>query len=122
MPSDVEVRTNPVLNNLIIFLGVFDVDIVRVEVFDIKNSGRALGELSMARFELALEVRQTVGNLRGHLVGPELLLDVSGVGQEAGVEVVAVKDVVFGGDMDEPVEVQVGEVGARSDLLARINE
>ena len=109
MPCCAEVPADPGQDCGVVFCTIFDVfESVGIEGAGVQSGGAAFGELGMSEFQLALVVGETAGDFARHLVGPELLLDVGGMVQEAGVEVVARQHVFGAVDVDPAAGVGVG--------------
>ena len=114
MPRRAQIASNPLVDRGVVCSGVFNI----LDLLDIgdgaclQSGGATSGEFGMSEFELAGVVGEAAGDLTGHLVGPALLLDVAGVVEEAGVEVVAGQDVGRVVDVDTAPGVGVGGVAA----------
>ena len=114
MPRRAQIAPDPLIDRLVVFGAVFDIlDLLGVgDGASFQRRGASDGEFGMAKFELAGVVGEATGDLTGHFVGPALLLDVAGVVEEAGVEVVAGQDVGWVVDVDSAAGVRVGGVAA----------
>ena len=114
MPRRAQIAPDPLVDRLVVFGAVFDIlDLLGIgDGASFQRRGTSRWEFGMAEFELACVVGEAAGDLAGHLVGPALLLDVAGVVEEAGVEVVAGQDVSRVVDVDTAPGVRVGGVAA----------